>query len=288
MSEIPRFPLYDLHSHTRASDGLLTPSELVQRAVTHRVGVLAITDHDSVDGIAEAQQTVIDQQLPLKVVPGVEISTLWENHEIHIVGLQIDPQHPALQRLLAAQREFRQQRAERIAERLEKARIPDALAGARRLAGEGVITRGHFARYLIELGKADTMVQVFKQYLARGKTGYVPPLWCTIEEAVTAIHEAGGCAVLAHPGRYGLSTKWLKRLIAWFKAAGGDAMEVAQCQQAPHERTQHSLWAQEHDLAGSQGSDFHQPCPWIELGRKLWLPGGVQPVWERFPALAPR
>ncbi|MGG6174935.1 RNase RNM [Pantoea allii] len=287
MSDIARFPLYDLHSHTRASDGLLSPQALVERAVDMRVGVLAITDHDTVAGISEAQQAVLNQQLPIKILAGVEISTLWENHEIHIVGLNIDIQHPVMTQFLAGQYTARLERAQRIAERLDKAQIPDALAGAQRLAEGGMITRGHFARYLVDLGKANNMAQVFKNYLARGKTGYVPPQWCTINQAIDAIHHSGGCAVLAHPGRYGLSAKWLKRLIASFSAAGGDAIEVAQCQQAPAERTQLAQYARDNNLAASQGSDFHQPCPWIELGRKLWLPAAVEPVWERFPALAP-
>lgn len=287
MSDIARFPVYDLHSHTRASDGFLTPAALVQRAVEMRVGVLAITDHDSVAGVDEARQTAIDQALPIKVLAGVEVSTLWENHEIHIVGLNIDIRHPTLVSFLAGQHACRQARAEQIAERLEKARIPGALAGAMRLADGGVITRGHFSRFLMEQGKADNMAQVFKNYLARGKTGYVPPQWCTIEQAIDAIHHSGGCAVLAHPGRYGLSAKWLKRLMAHFREVGGDAMEVAQCQQAPNERTQLAQYARDNALAASQGSDFHQPCPWIELGRKLWLPAAVEPVWERFPELAP-
>lgn len=274
------FTLFDLHSHTTASDGLLTPAALVARAVEMRVGVLAITDHDSVDGLAAAAEAIAAQQLPLRLVNGVEISTLWENHEIHIVGLNIDPQHPMMQALLAQQRDYRRQRAEEMARRLEKAHIPGALEGALRLANGGAVTRGHFARYLIEAGKAENVAQVFKKYLAKGKTGYVPPQWCTIEQAIDVIHQSGGQAVVAHPGRYDLSAKWLKRLLAFFAEHGGDAMEVAQCQQAPNERTQLAQYAQQFRLLASQGSDFHQPCSWIELGRKLWLPGGVEPVWR--------
>lgn len=287
MNDISRFPLYDLHSHTRASDGLLTPEALVERAVTMRIGVLAITDHDSVAGVAAAQQAAAERALPVKVVAGLEASTLWENHEIHIVGLAIDPAHPAMTAFLAQQHQCRQQRAAQMGERLEKARIPGALAGAEQLADGGVITRGHFARFLVEQGYASNIAQVFKSYLARGKTGYVPPQWCTMKQAIEAIHHSGGCAVLAHPGRYGLSAKWLKRLIHAFSEAGGDAMEVAQCQQSPNERAQLAQYARAHGLAASQGSDFHQPCPWIELGRKLWLPADVEPVWERFPVLTP-
>lgn len=279
------WPVYDLHSHTRASDGYLSPEALVLRAVEQRVGVLAITDHDTTDGVAPAREAVAHHGLPLQIIAGVEISTVWENHEIHIVGLGIDCAHPAMTDLLAAQSTRRMERATLIGERLEKAHIPGALAGALALAEGGAITRGHFARFLIAEGKASNMVNVFKNYLARGKTGYVPPQWCTIKQAIDAIHHSGGRAVLAHPGRYDLSAKWLKRLIAHFREAGGDAMEVAQCQQAPNERTQLARYAQDYDLAASQGSDFHQPCPWIELGKKLWLPAGVEAVWLRFPEI---
>ncbi|MBF7995505.1 PHP domain-containing protein [Rahnella sp. SAP-29] len=275
--------MYDLHSHTTASDGYLTPEALVARAVEMRVGVLAITDHDSTEGLARAAQAIASQQLPLQLVNGVEISTLWENHEIHIVGLGIDPEHPAMVSLLKSQAELRQQRAQEMGRRLAKARIEGAWEGALRLAQGGAVTRAHFARYLVEFGAADNIAQVFKKYLAKGKTGYVPPQWCTIEQSIEAIHQSGGQAVVAHPGRYDLSTKWLKRLLAYFSEHGGDAMEVAQCQQAPNERAQLAAFARDYQLLASQGSDFHQPCSWIELGRKLWLPAGVEPVWKNWP-----
>ena len=272
--------IYDLHSHTKASDGLLTPEELVHRAHEMRVGTLAITDHDTTEAIPAARAEITRSQLPLTLISGVEISTLWENHEIHIVGLNIDIENPLMCEFLDEQKNRRNQRAALIAERLEKAHIPGALEGALRLAGGGAVTRGHFARFLVEAGKANNIADVFKKYLARGKTGYVPPQWCTIEQAIDVIHHSGGKAVLAHPARYNLSAKWLKRLLAWFAEQGGDAMEVAQCQQAPNERTQLATYARQFGLLASQGSDFHQPCPWIELGRKLWLPAGVEPVWQ--------
>ncbi|MEG7465218.1 RNase AM [Enterobacter hormaechei] len=272
--------IYDLHSHTQASDGLLTPEALVHRAVEMRVGTLAITDHDTTDGIPAARAEIVRSGLALDLVAGVEISTVWENHEIHIVGLNIDTEHPAMRAFLQEQKTRRNQRAEMIGERLEKAHIPGALEGARKLANGGAVTRGHFARFLVDAGKATTMANVFKKYLARGKTGYVPPQWCTIKQAIDVIHHSGGKAVLAHPGRYNLSAKWLKRLLAHFAECGGEAMEVAQCQQAPNERSQLATYARQFGLLGSQGSDFHQPCAWIELGRKLWLPAGVEPVWQ--------
>lgn len=277
------FTLYDLHSHTTASDGSLSPAALVIRAAQMRVGVLAITDHDTTAGLAEAVATIKQQQLPIRLISGVEISTLWENHEIHIVGLGMDIQHPSICQLLSQQSEHRYSRAQEISARLAKARIPDAWEGANRLAEGGQVTRGHFARYLVELGLASNVGQVFKKYLAKGKTGYVPAQWCTIEQAIDAIKQSGGQAVLAHPGRYDLTAKWLKRILAHFAEHGGDAMEVAQCQQAPHERAQLAQYARDYNLLASQGSDFHQPCSWIELGRKLWLPAGVEPVWRDWP-----
>lgn len=280
MSDTNYSVIYDLHSHTTASDGCLTPEALVHRAVEMRVGTLAITDHDTTAAIAPAREEISRSGLALNLIPGVEISTVWENHEIHIVGLNIDITHPLMCEFLAQQTERRNQRAQLIAERLEKAQIPGALEGAQQLAQGGAVTRGHFARFLVECGKASSMADVFKKYLARGKTGYVPPWWCTIEQAIDVIHHSGGKAVLAHPGRYNLSAKWLKRLVAHFAEHHGDAMEVAQCQQSPNERTQLATLARQHHLWASQGSDFHQPCPWIELGRKLWLPAGVEGVWQ--------
>ncbi|MWP24596.1 5'-3' exoribonuclease [Escherichia coli] len=280
MSDTNYSVIYDLHSHTTASDGCLTPEALVHRAVEMRVGTLAITDHDTTAAIAPAREEISRSGLALNLIPGVEISTVWENHEIHIVGLNIDITHPLMCEFLAQQTERRNQRAQLIAERLEKAQIPGALEGAQRLAQGGAVTRGHFARFLVECGKASSMADVFKKYLARGKTGYVPPQWCTIEQAIDVIHHSGGKAVLAHPGRYNLSAKWLKRLVAHFAEHHGDAMEVAQCQQSPNERTQLATLARQHHLWASQGSDFHQPCPWIELGRKLWLLAGVEGVWQ--------
>ena len=256
MSDTNYAVIYDLHSHTTASDGRLTPEALVHRAVEMRVGTLAITDHDTTAGIAAAREEISRSGLALNLIPGVEISTVWENHEIHIVGLNIDIAHPMMCEFLAQQTERRQQRARLIAERLDKAHI------------------------LVECGKATTMADVFKKYLARGKTGYVPPQWCTIEQAIDVIHHSGGKAVLAHPGRYDLSAKWLKRLVVHFAEHRGDAMEVAQCQQSPNERTHLATLARQHQLWASQGSDFHLPCPWIELGRKLWLPAGVEGVWQ--------
>ncbi len=270
----------DLHSHTTASDGRLSPQELVDRALTFNLDVLAITDHDTVDGLPEAHAYVAEQGLELKIINGIEISTVWQNKDIHIVGLNIDPESDALKALIEQQKAHRISRAELIASRLQKATREGVLEEVQAIAGDAPITRAHFAKWLVDNEYAKTMQQVFKKYLTRGNPGYVPPTWCSMSDAVNAIHAAGGQAVLAHPGRYGLTAKWIKRLITAFVEAGGDAMEVAQPQQAQQERRNLSDYAIQYKLLASQGSDFHYPSPWMELGRNLWLPSGVEPVWK--------
>ncbi|WP_063651359.1 RNase RNM [Aliivibrio fischeri] len=272
----------DLHSHTTASDGRLSPTELVERAVSFDVKVLAITDHDSVAGLDEAHAVIKDQNLPLQLINGIEISTLWSNKDIHVVGLNLDIHHPDLIELIKNQEARRDARAIKMAERLEKAGYEGALEGAKALAGDGTLTRAHFGKWLVDEGHAKTMQAVFKKFLTRNNIGYVPPDWCTIEEAVNVIHKAGGVAVLAHPGRYKLTAKWIKRLLAAFVEAKGDAMEVALPQQGVQERRVLADYAIQFELEASQGSDFHYSSPWTELGRNLWLPEGVVPVWQKW------
>ncbi|KJY93127.1 RNase RNM [Vibrio neptunius] len=270
----------DLHSHTTASDGRLPANELIDRALGFDIDVLAITDHDTVDGLEIAHQYVQDNQLPITIINGIEISTVWQNKDIHIVGLNIDPQSAELAQLIEQQKKHREGRAEMIAHRLSKATREGVLEEVQAIAGDAPITRAHFAKWLVDNGYAKTMQQVFKKYLTRNNPGYVPPSWCSMAEAICAIHSAGGQAVLAHPGRYDLTAKWLKRLLAAFVEAGGDAMEVAQPQQGQQERRNLADYAIQYKLLASQGSDFHYPSPWMELGRNLWLPAGVEPVWK--------
>ncbi len=270
----------DLHSHTTASDGRLEPKDLVERALSFDIEVLAITDHDTVDGLALAKQHVQDNNLPIKIINGIEISTVWQNKDIHIVGLNIDPENEQLSVLIEQQKQHRITRSELIAERLQKATREGVLEEVRQIAGDAPVTRAHFAKWLVDNGYAKNMQMVFKKYLTRNNPGYVPPNWCSMKDAVDAIHAAGGLAVLAHPGRYKLTAKWIKRLLAAFVEANGDAMEVAQPQQAQQERRNLADYAIQYKLLASQGSDFHYPSPWMELGRNLWLPAGVEPVWK--------
>lgn len=274
----------DLHSHSTCSDGHFSPDELVARAVEKEVDVLALTDHDSVDGIAQAQLAIEKNGWPLFLVPGVEISCTWDAIEVHVVGLDIDTSNSELKALLACQEQARTERGIELGRRLEKNKIPGCYEGAVALAGDGMLTRSHFARYLVEQKHCKNMQNAFDRYLARGSRAYVPHQWASISEVVAVIHAAGGKAVLAHPGRYKLSTKWLKRLLVLFKEAGGDAIEVSLCQQSPHERSTLGQYCRDYGFMASVGSDFHTPLPWVELGKNLWLPKDVTPVWHVFSA----
>ena len=272
----------DLHSHSTASDGQLTPAELVRRAVAQRVDVLALTDHDVVSGLSEAQATIAAEQLPLRLIPGIELSTSWDSLEIHVVGVNIQSEASSLQATIASQTQARQSRGLEIGRRLAKQRIELAYEGTLALAGEASLTRAHFARYLVQAGYCQNQQKAFDHYLGRGGRAYVPHDWMSIAAAIEVIHAAGGLAILAHPGRYKLSTKWLKRLLSLFKEAGGDAMEVSLPQQSPQERANLGAWCREYQLLASVGSDFHSPTPWQELGKNLWLPKDVTPVWQTF------
>lgn len=276
----------DLHSHTTCSDGRFSTVQLLDRAVEFNIDVLAITDHDSVDAINDAREYIKAESLPVHLINGIEFSTVWQNKDIHIVGLNIDIENTELQQLIKEQKQRRIARSELMAERLEKHTREGVLDEVKAIAGDASITRAHFAKWLVDNGYAKTMQMVFKKYLTRNNPGYVPPSWCSMSDAVNAIHAAGGKAVLAHPARYQLTAKWLKRLLATFVEAGGDAMEVAQPQQAPQERRTLADYAIEYNLLASQGSDFHYPSPWMELGRNLWLPAGVEPVWKDWQSIA--
>ncbi|WP_413477675.1 RNase RNM [Vibrio hibernica] len=276
----------DLHSHTTCSDGRFSTVQLLDRAVEFKIDVLAITDHDSVDAINDAKEYIKAESLPVHLINGIEFSTVWQNKDIHIVGLNIDIENTGLQQLIKEQKQRRIARSELMAERLAKHTREGVLDEVKAIAGDASITRAHFAKWLVDNGYAKTMQMVFKKYLTRNNPGYVPPSWCSMSDAVNAIHAAGGKAVLAHPARYQLTAKWLKRLLAAFVEAGGDAMEVAQPQQAPQERRTLADYAIEYNLLASQGSDFHYPSPWMELGRNLWLPAGVEPVWKDWQSIA--
>ncbi|KPH71278.1 S-adenosylmethionine tRNA ribosyltransferase, partial [Haemophilus influenzae] len=237
---------YDLHCHSTASDGVLSPTELVQRAYAQGVNVLALCDHDTIAGIDEAQ--IAAKEVGIELITGVEISTNWEGRGIHIVGLNFDKTHPKMTALLQSQKALREKRAVEIGDKLEKAGIPNAYEGAKALAN-GEVTRAHYARYLVQIGKVSNDGQAFKRYLGQGKPAFVKAEWTDIPTAIDIIHAAGGIAVIAHPLRYNMTGKWVRKLITDFKAWGGDGMEMADCGQTKDQR-QMPRWAKEFDLLG--------------------------------------
>lgn len=270
----------DLHSHTKCSDGGLTPIELINRAVNFQIDVLAITDHDTVAALDIANQYIKKQNIALRLINGIEISTAWQGFDIHIVGLNINKDHPSLTNLIESQQIARQERAILIGEKLLKCGIHGVYEQAKERAGEGSITRAHFAKVMLEQGLVSTQQKAFDKYLGKGNRAFVKPNWCSIEEAVDVIHQAGGTAVMAHPIRYDLTAKWLRRLIVDFKNAQGDALETVLPQMNNEQRQRMLEYCLEYDLYASLGSDFHYPSKWSDLGRKLILPDNSKPVWQ--------
>lgn len=270
--------VHDLHSHTTASDGSLTPTALVEHAARCGVDVLAVTDHDVTAGLAEARQAA--DAHGIRLVPGIEISVSWSHQTLHVVGLQIDPTCQALQQGLEKLHGFRQWRAEEIARRLEKARIPGSLAGARAYAGGKIISRTHFARFLIDQGYAKNMKQVFKRYLVHNKPGYVPGQWASLDEAIDWIQQAGGLAVLAHPARYRLSSQRLQQLLVEFRERGGQGLEVVSGSHSKSDIQRFAQLAKDYDYYASRGSDYHGPeNAYADPASLPALPPGCLPIW---------
>lgn len=274
---------YDLHAHTVYSDGTLTPADLVARAYANGVEVLALTDHDVTDGVHEA--TAAARRIGMRLVPGVEISATWQRQTLHVLGLCIDCGNERLQQGLARLRESRIGRAQEIGRRLKKKNIVGAYDAASGIARGSVISRTHFAHFLVAKGYVPSSGQAFRQYLARGRVAYVPGRWADLAEAVTWIRGAGGIAVLAHPARYQLTASKLRRLLQEFKECGGQAMEVLSASQS-HAKAEHlTRLALELGLYASAGSDYHGPeKPWVDLGRLPVLASSLNPVWQAFAA----
>jgi predicted metal-dependent phosphoesterase TrpH len=272
---------FDLHSHSTASDGDLAPTELVVRAKAQGVDTLALTDHDTISGVKEAQNTA--KLLELDFVTGIELSTTWRNRCFHLVGLNIDIESKVLLAGIKSQQQLRATRTKSIAFKLDKKGIPDALEKVQNMAGSGMITRSHFANFLLREGYVSTMQEAFTRYLGDGKPAFVSTLWVSLIEAVYWIKQAGGVAVLAHPLRYRITASWMRRLLAEFKEMGGAGIEVVTGRSSAEEVRLSYNYAQKFNLAASIGSDFHSPHnQWVELGRYPDLPEDIQPIWELF------
>ena len=271
--------LYDLHSHSLASDGTLGPAELVRAAYAAGIQVLALTDHDTTEGVSGAQSHARD--LGLRLVPGVEISVTWQRQTIHLLGLNIDPDCARLQAGLSGLREFRNWRAREIGRRLASAGIGGSYEGARALAKGSIVGRTHFARFLVEQGYAGSLREVFKHYLVNNRPGFVSGKWAGLEDALEWITTAGGLAVIAHPARYRMTASKLRRLTGEFRECGGLAMEVVSGSHTRDDIGRMAALCRNEQLLASSGSDYHGPeNPWIQLGQLPELPSGCVPVWK--------
>ena len=273
---------YDLHSHSTRSDGTMRPRELVARAAERGVEVLALTDHDELSGLEEARAAA--REAGIELIDGVEISVTWNDHTIHVVGLLVDPDHGTLVEGLRATRAGRTVRAERMDAELERIGIPGTLEGARRyVTNPELVSRTHFARYLVESGRARSTQAVFESYLGEGKPGYVPHAWASLADAVSWIDAAGGIAVIAHPGRYKLDERERAALLGEFKDRGGVGLEVVTGSHTPDQFGYWAMRAREFGFLASCGSDFHGPREsYRDLGELPALPSDCRPVWDEF------
>ena len=275
----------DLHCHSFVSDGTLSPEALAARAKANGVDLWALTDHDEVGGQQRAREAAQAAGLPW--LSGVEISVTFLDVTVHIVGLGFDPEDAALHAGLVATRGGRTQRAQDMAAGLEKLGIKGSYEGALQFAGNPeLISRTHFARYLVEIGACRDTQSVFRKYLVEGKPGYVPHRWASLQDAVTWITQAGGAAVVAHPARYRFSANEEYALFTEFKKHGGLGVEVVTGSHSSAEAARYAEIAVEFGLLASRGSDFHSPEEsHADLGTLPPLPGHLKPVWE---ALADR
>ena len=270
----------DLHCHSVISDGTLTPEALAERAKTNGVELWALTDHDEIGGVGRAAAAAKAQGL--NYLTGAEISVTFAGETVHIVGLGFDADNTALTQGLHNTRGGRSQRAMDMAEGLAKVGIKGAFEGALKFVGNPeLISRTHFARFLVESGVCSETHEVFRKYLTEGKPGFVPHRWATLRDAVTWITQAKGVAVIAHPGRYKFTANEEYALFTEFKAHGGQAVEVVTGSHTTQEYVKYAETAKEFGLAASRGSDFHSPEESrTDLGALPFLPGELTPVWD--------
>jgi predicted metal-dependent phosphoesterase TrpH len=277
--------LVDLHTHSHFSDGVLSPAALIERAQGRNVGLIALTDHDTTEGLAEARAAAVARGM--RFIAGVELSAQWRNQTVHIVGLEIDTAHAGLVTHLSGVLARRRARLTEIGERLEKrARVPGremALEASRATAP----TRLHLARALVARGFAKDTQAAFDKYLNRDKAGHVPAEWPSLESAMRALTDGGALPVLAHPHRYRLSAGGLRELTAAFAQAGGVGLEASMAGMSPNDADKIASLCRRFALHASMGSDFHDPAvPWNPLGRWLKLAAGLAPITERLRTVA--
>lgn len=275
----------DLHCHSNVSDGTLSPEAVAERARRNGVELWSLTDHDEIGGQHRARAAAA--ALGMDYLPGVEISVTFANKTVHIVGLGFDPDDPAMCQGLADTRGGRERRARDMADDLARVGIPGAFEGALKYVGNpDLISRTHFARYMVEIGICADPHEVFRRYLVEGKPGFVEHRWAKLADAVHWIVDAGGVAVIAHPGRYDFTPNEEFALFSEFKSHGGRGVEVVTGSHTVAEYGKYADMAREFDMLASRGSDFHDPTEsHTDLGTLPDLPGQLTPVWE---ALASR
>lgn len=274
--------LFDLHCHSTVSDGLLSPPELVAHAAKRGVKVLALTDHDDLGGLHIAREAAL--QHDIQFINGVEISVTWKRRTLHIVGLKVDANNVALKAALDGVRIGRDERAQEMGADLARVGIHGAYEGAKALAKQSIITRTHFARFLVDNGHAKDTKSVFKKYLVKGKPGFKEHEWMNLKSAVDLINAAGGQAVIAHPGRYDLGTINMLLLMHEFRSLGGTAIEVVTGSHTPPQYQQFAKIAHKFSLKSSLGSDYHgSGISYMEMGCIPDLPDGCVPVWDDWP-----
>lgn len=277
--------MIDLHSHSTYSDGLLTPTALIERAASRGVKLIALTDHDETSGLCEAEECA--KRLGVRFIKGVEISVQWNGTSVHIVGLNIDPDHPELRGGLSYIRDSRLTRARKISRELENAGIRGSLEGAYEyVTNSHMIGRAHFARFLCARGYARDVKSVFEKYLAKGKPGYVPGEWATLAQAISWIKASGGLAIIAHPGRYPMKPNEMETLFSEFRELGGSAIEVVTPSHGKDQFRIFADYATRFGLLASAGSDFHgEEESRFDLGELPTLPIGCVPVWHDWPGV---
>jgi hypothetical protein len=272
--------MIDLHCHSTFSDGFLSPEELIKKAQNQQIRCMSLTDHDTVTGYSALLQAASGTSI--KIINGIELSTRWKKHELHILGYQIK-HTPSLLELIEHQNRSRVARAQQMGTLLNLFGISDAYLKACDLAGHERVGRPHFAQLLVNEGKARDLKAAFKQYLVRGKSIYVPTPWISIKEAVEGVRAAGGQAVIAHPLKYGLTRSKLHELIIEFKEAGGEGIEVVSGEMTVSEVNDMGALCARFHLLASSGSDYHgDKVSRINLGCQKHLPVNCMPIWQEW------
>jgi len=275
---------YDLHSHTKYSDGSLSAQALIELAIEWGITHLAITDHDTVQAHLQlTENNNIYATEKIKIIKGIELSSQWNNMGVHVVGLNIDIHSTAITAAVKHQTQLRIERVKTIAKKLLQRGFPDITQGAMILAGDGQVGRPHIAQHMVDEGLVSSVGQAFNKYLGAGKVGDISSVWPDLECVVEWINAAGGVAVLAHPSRYKMTRTKRRRLMADFSDAGGQAIEVCAGNQMPGVAEEMAAVCDEFGFHASVGSDFHNPdYKWVKLGQYPSLPKACRPVWELF------